>query len=182
VVAPHTLKAHLGRFAPRFLGYSQQDSQELLSYLLDALHEDLNEKDAWATLPPVDEARWEAASLERKSAWARERHALRHSSVIEDLFGGWLRSTLTCTQCGKASVKFDPYQGLSLPFPPGAKTARSVSLNDCLRSFFCTEVRQNVGDGHCVCGAHSALLSLWMGGDVVARAEARQAALLKIAS
>lgn len=32
----------IGEFAPRFNGYSQQDSQELTSFLLDGLHEDLN--------------------------------------------------------------------------------------------------------------------------------------------
>ena len=33
----------IGRFAPRFAGFSQQDAQELLTFLLDGLHEDLNE-------------------------------------------------------------------------------------------------------------------------------------------
>jgi ubiquitin carboxyl-terminal hydrolase 4/11/15 len=32
----------VGRFAPQFSGYQQQDSQELLAFLLDGLHEDLN--------------------------------------------------------------------------------------------------------------------------------------------
>lgn len=32
----------MGRFAPQFSGYQQQDSQELLAFLLDGLHEDLN--------------------------------------------------------------------------------------------------------------------------------------------
>lgn len=32
----------VGRFAPQFSGYQQQDSQELLTFLLDGLHEDLN--------------------------------------------------------------------------------------------------------------------------------------------
>lgn len=32
----------IGEFAPRFNGYTQQDSQELTSFLLDGLHEDLN--------------------------------------------------------------------------------------------------------------------------------------------
>ena len=32
----------MGRFAPQFLGYQQHDSQELLTFLLDGLHEDLN--------------------------------------------------------------------------------------------------------------------------------------------
>ena len=32
----------LGRCAPQFSGYLQQDSQELLAFLLDGMHEDLN--------------------------------------------------------------------------------------------------------------------------------------------
>lgn len=32
----------VGKFAPQFSGYQQQDSQELLAFLLDGLHEDLN--------------------------------------------------------------------------------------------------------------------------------------------
>ena len=32
----------VGRFAPQFSGYQQHDSQELLTFLLDGLHEDLN--------------------------------------------------------------------------------------------------------------------------------------------
>lgn len=36
------LQTQVGRFAPQFSGYQQQDSQELLAFLLDGLHEDLN--------------------------------------------------------------------------------------------------------------------------------------------
>jgi ubiquitin C-terminal hydrolase len=32
----------ISRFSPQFSGYQQHDSQELLSFLLDGLHEDLN--------------------------------------------------------------------------------------------------------------------------------------------
>ena len=42
VVAPTDIKRLVGSYAPRFLGYNQQDSQEFLRFLLDGLHEDLN--------------------------------------------------------------------------------------------------------------------------------------------
>ena len=41
-VVPRDFKMAVGRFAPQFSGYQQQDSQELLTFLLDGLHEDLN--------------------------------------------------------------------------------------------------------------------------------------------
>ena len=37
-----SLQTQVGRFAPQFVGYAQHDSQELLAFLLDGLHEDLN--------------------------------------------------------------------------------------------------------------------------------------------
>ena len=39
---PRNFKLNLSRFAPQFTGFQQQDSQELLAFLLDGLHEDLN--------------------------------------------------------------------------------------------------------------------------------------------
>lgn len=42
VIAPRDFKFKLERFAPQFAGYQQHDSQELLAFLLDGLHEDLN--------------------------------------------------------------------------------------------------------------------------------------------
>ena len=41
-VAPRSFKMQVGRFAPQFSGYQQQDSQEFLAFLLDGIHEDLN--------------------------------------------------------------------------------------------------------------------------------------------
>ncbi|EMP37715.1 Ubiquitin carboxyl-terminal hydrolase 32 [Chelonia mydas] len=41
-IAPLKLRWTIAKYAPRFNGFQQQDSQELLAFLLDGLHEDLN--------------------------------------------------------------------------------------------------------------------------------------------
>ena len=41
-VSPSSFKTTLARFAPQFSGYQQHDSQELIAFLLDGIHEDLN--------------------------------------------------------------------------------------------------------------------------------------------
>lgn len=40
--SPTQLKRAIGKFQPMFSGYNQHDSGELITYLLDGLHEDLN--------------------------------------------------------------------------------------------------------------------------------------------
>ena len=41
-VAPRGFKRLIGDICPQFQGYNQHDSQELLNFLLDGLHEDTN--------------------------------------------------------------------------------------------------------------------------------------------
>ena len=41
-LSPKDWKEAIGRFRPQFLDYSQKDCQEFTSFMLDALHEDLN--------------------------------------------------------------------------------------------------------------------------------------------
>jgi len=42
VVTPWSFKKVVGNFQPMFSGFAQHDSAELLSFVLDGLHEDLN--------------------------------------------------------------------------------------------------------------------------------------------
>ena len=39
---PSTFKREMGKFASKFLGYEQHDSQEFLQYALEGLHSELN--------------------------------------------------------------------------------------------------------------------------------------------
>lgn len=113
-IVPNVFKNKVGHFASQFLGYQQHDSQELLSFLLDGLHEDLNrvKKKEYVELcngagrPDLEVA---------QEAW--QNHKRRNDSVIVDTFHGLFKSTLVCPDCGNVSVTFDPFCYLSVPLP-----------------------------------------------------------------
>uniref|UniRef100_A0A667XF99 Ubiquitin carboxyl-terminal hydrolase n=1 Tax=Myripristis murdjan TaxID=586833 RepID=A0A667XF99_9TELE len=113
-VVPRIFKTKVGHFASQFLGYQQHDSQELLSFLLDGLHEDLNrvKNKEYIELRDADGRPDQEVAEE---AWRN--HRRRNDSVIVDTFHGLFKSTLVCPECRKVSVTFDPFCYLSVPLP-----------------------------------------------------------------
>lgn len=98
----------------KFEGYSQQDSQELISYLLDALHEDLNRIKEKPLVNAI-EADGKPDNIVSKLNW--EAHSMRNQSKIIDLFYGQYKSTIECPKCSFISITFDPFHLISLPIP-----------------------------------------------------------------
>ena len=155
VVTPTKFKRAIGKFAPRFLGYAQQDSQEFLRFLLDGLHEDLSRV---TRKPPLAEEDPKVGSwpILTQSEYARDRYKQRFNSFIIDTFAGQLRSTLKCTTCHHESITFDPFWDLSVPIPGSGKSKAgsgasrysrststgpaSCSIYDCLSEFTKEEV------------------------------------------
>jgi ubiquitin carboxyl-terminal hydrolase 4/11/15 len=114
MVVPRDFKQAIGEFAPRFSGYNQQDSSELLSFLLDGIHEDLNR----CLEKPYTEAvedKGRPDSEVAQEAW--ETHLKRHDSIIVDKFQGQYKSRVACPKCDKVSITFDPFMFLSVPLP-----------------------------------------------------------------
>lgn len=133
--SPRQFKQTLARFAPAFSGWQQHDSQELIAFLLDGLHEDLNriKKKPYDDIPDWngggDKEEMELANI----SW--DLYKRRNDSVIVDLFQGQYRSRLVCPECGKVcraapykrdradlsicqvAIKFDPFMYLSLAIP-----------------------------------------------------------------
>ena len=62
------IQMQVGRFAPQFSGYQQHDSQELLAFLCDGLHEDLNriQKKPYVELRDSDGRPDEVSTLSNK--------------------------------------------------------------------------------------------------------------------
>lgn len=112
---PREFKYVVGSFAPQFSGYAQQDCQELMAFLLDGLHEDLNR----ITKKPYIELKTDVDQrpdqIVANESW--ENYKKRNDSIIVDTFHGLLKSTLVCPDCNLVSVTFDPFCYLSLPLP-----------------------------------------------------------------
>ncbi|KAJ3359835.1 hypothetical protein GGF32_008968 [Allomyces javanicus] len=115
-LSPKKLLHELTSRFPDFGDYMQHDAQELLSCLLDELHEQLNSvaspkptvtyPDDTSGMPPDEVARiW----------WAN--HVRRENSPVVALFQGQFQSLIECTVCGHATRSFPPFLFLSVPLP-----------------------------------------------------------------
>eukprot|EP00478_Filoreta_tenera_P000006 GABV01000006.1.p1 GENE.GABV01000006.1~~GABV01000006.1.p1 ORF type:complete len:453 (-),score=229.42 GABV01000006.1:1245-2603(-) len=120
VVSPTQFKRVIGEFQPRFSGYQQQDSSELLNFLLDGLHEDLNRVKEKPFTESVD-SNGRPDKEVAQEAW--ETHLKRNRSVVIDHFTGQLKSTVHCPRCDRTSITFDPFVFFRCQFQPN-KNAR----------------------------------------------------------
>ncbi|XP_078389615.1 ubiquitin carboxyl-terminal hydrolase 2a isoform X1 [Cetorhinus maximus] len=137
-ISPSEFKTQIQKYAPRFVGYNQQDAQEFLRFLLDGLHNEVNRVSvrSKATADDLDHL---LDDEKGRRMWRK--YLEREDSRIVDHFVGQLKSSLTCSECGYCSTVFDPFWDLSLPI--SKKGYGEVSLMDCIRLF----TKEDVLDG-----------------------------------
>ncbi|XP_073978115.1 ubiquitin specific protease 2 isoform X1 [Rhodnius prolixus] len=134
IINPSAFKSQVQRYAPRFMGYNQQDAQEFLRYLLEGLHDDINRVQIKPkNLPEIDDHL--SDSVKSSESW--KQYLRCDNSRIVDLFVGQLKSTLQCTTCGHSSTTFEVFWDLSLPLP---SRIGSLRLSQCLDHFTKEEV------------------------------------------
>ncbi|KAJ8451081.1 hypothetical protein Cgig2_026890 [Carnegiea gigantea] len=124
-IAPRVFKGKLARFAPQFSGYNQHDSQELLAFLLDGLHEDLNRV---KQKPYIEMKDSDGRPDEEYADECWKNHKARNDSIIVDICQGQYKSTLVCPVCNKISVTFDPFMYLTLPIPSSVNRTMTVTV------------------------------------------------------
>ena len=130
-VTPRQFKNVIGRYAPSFSGYGQQDSQEFVGFLLDGLQEDLSriKKKPYIEKPDsTDEMVNDPDAIRKMAEQVWDITKKRDDSVIADLFTGLYKSTLVCPECGKISITFDPFNNLTLPLPVENKWNHTVKF------------------------------------------------------
>nr|XP_020141513.1 ubiquitin carboxyl-terminal hydrolase 8 isoform X2 [Microcebus murinus] len=127
-ISPKDFKITIGKINDQFAGYSQQDSQELLLFLMDGLHEDLNKADNRKRHKEENNDHLDDFKA-AEHAW--QKHKQLNESIIVALFQGQFKSTVQCLTCHKKSRTFEAFMYLSLPLASTSK----CSLQDCLRLF-----------------------------------------------
>eukprot|EP00026_Physarum_polycephalum_P002218 Phypoly_transcript_02223.p1 GENE.Phypoly_transcript_02223~~Phypoly_transcript_02223.p1 ORF type:complete len:953 (+),score=145.56 Phypoly_transcript_02223:40-2898(+) len=113
-ISPREFANTIRQFAKdQFEAGRQHDANELLAFLLDGLHEDLNRVKKKATTQNAIEQAGTPDELVAQNAW--QTHLQRNNSIIVDLLQGQLKSSVSCATCKTASRNFEAFMSLSLP-------------------------------------------------------------------
>ncbi len=108
--SPRLLLSRISRLYPEFKGFKQQDAHECLVRLLDIVDEMTS-----VPVPP------------RKEHYAHgSKGKVYQESLVRDLFGGGMKSTVTCSACGNKSVTNEDFLCISLPILFDTTTKRQL--------------------------------------------------------
>ena len=107
---------------------SQHDSHEMLIYLLEKLHEDLN-RNVEKEYVQLNEKGDNETDIMASNRWW-ETYLKRDNSIIMDLFLGQFKSTVKCPFCDKVSITYDQFSCLELPIENKCFFGTSYVINE----------------------------------------------------
>ncbi|KFZ45864.1 Ubiquitin carboxyl-terminal hydrolase 16, partial [Antrostomus carolinensis] len=114
VVTPKELFAQVCKKAIRFKGYQQQDSHELLRYLLDGMRAEEIQRISVGILKALtDSNKQNEEELKKKIKEYEKKKGIQ--SFVDRIFGGELTSTIMCDECRTVSLVHESFLDLSLP-------------------------------------------------------------------
>uniref|UniRef100_A0A7N6C0N4 Ubiquitin carboxyl-terminal hydrolase n=1 Tax=Anabas testudineus TaxID=64144 RepID=A0A7N6C0N4_ANATE len=114
-VNPKVLFNQLCQKAPRFKGYQQQDSQELLHYLLDSIRVEETKRVKAGILKAFNNPTEKTADEETKrqvKAYGKEGVKM---NFVDRIFVGELTNTIMCEECEHISTVKEAFIDISLP-------------------------------------------------------------------
>ncbi|KAM9733245.1 ubiquitin carboxyl-terminal hydrolase 16 [Menidia menidia] len=115
VVTPRELFTQVCKKASRFKGFQQQDSQELLRYLLDGMRaEELKRINTGLMEALKQSSKNVDEEALKKMAKEYEKNGCP-GNIVDQVFGGEMTSTIMCQQCKTVSVVTEMFLDLSLP-------------------------------------------------------------------
>ncbi|CAO2632257.1 Ubiquitin carboxyl-terminal hydrolase 16 [Lemmus lemmus] len=114
IVTPKELFSQVCKKATRFIGYQQQDSQELLRYLLDGMRAEEHQRVSKGILKAFGNST-EKLDEEVKNKVKDYEKKKTIPSFVDRIFGGILTSTIMCDECRAVSFVHESFLDLSLP-------------------------------------------------------------------
>ncbi|KAM8904316.1 ubiquitin carboxyl-terminal hydrolase 16 isoform 1-T2 [Spinachia spinachia] len=115
VVTPRELFTQVCKKAARFKGFQQQDSQELLRYLLDGMRAEESRRVSSGISDALKESRKETDGEQLKTLIKEYEKDGCPINFVDQVFGGEMTSTIICQQCKTVSVVTEMFLDLSLP-------------------------------------------------------------------
>ncbi|XP_054126187.1 ubiquitin carboxyl-terminal hydrolase 16 isoform X4 [Melozone crissalis] len=110
VVTPKELFAQVCKKAIRFKGYQQQDSHELLRYLLDGMRAEEIQQISIGILEALsDSSEQNEEELKKKIKEYEKKKGIQ--SFVDRIFGGELTSTIMCEECRTSQRRQEKLQG-----------------------------------------------------------------------
>jgi hypothetical protein len=119
VFNPMILKRAIGMKNSLFKGNSQHDSNELIQFLLDQLHEDLNRVKIkpYIEMPSDDQIQKQHMTDEQLAVFFNEVHLKRNESIIQDMIFGQFKSIVICDNCKTESKKIEQFLTVPVNIP-----------------------------------------------------------------
>ncbi|KAM9317819.1 ubiquitin carboxyl-terminal hydrolase 16 isoform 2-T2 [Pholidichthys leucotaenia] len=114
VVTPRELFTQVCKKAARFKGFQQQDSQELLRYLLDGMRTEELKRIGSAITEVLKQSREITDEEQKKIVKDYEKNGFP-KNFVDQVFGGEMTSTIMCQECKTVSVVTEMFLDLSLP-------------------------------------------------------------------
>uniref|UniRef100_A0A4W6E0X3 Ubiquitin carboxyl-terminal hydrolase n=1 Tax=Lates calcarifer TaxID=8187 RepID=A0A4W6E0X3_LATCA len=115
VVTPRELFTQVCKKAARFKGFQQQDSQELLRYLLDGMRAEEIKRVSTGIMEALKQSRKSTDAEQLKSLVKEYEKNGFPKNFVDQVFGGEMTSTIMCQQCKTVSVVTEMFLDLSLP-------------------------------------------------------------------
>ncbi|XP_030850609.1 ubiquitin carboxyl-terminal hydrolase 16-like [Strongylocentrotus purpuratus] len=132
-INPRALFNQVCNKASRFKGYQQQDSHELLRYLLDGMKAEEIKRMQQGLISTFDVKKVKAKNFdEATKKKIKEYGSHSKHTFVDTVFGGHLISSVKCNECLNISEILEPFLDLSLPITEAKGSKRNLSSSKSL--------------------------------------------------
>ena len=130
-IAPELFKKIIGMLNPLFEGFHAADAKDLIFFLLEKLHQELNKLSNVPEQSNIDYAQLEKDSYDKDKMLNHfiKDYSEKNKSIISDTFYGTICSTMKCNKCNKIKYSFQTFNLLIFQLK-NVKENRQKTLNN----------------------------------------------------